>query len=178
MSKKDFDFSIALLKEFFNKNHVKQILKHVDSCSIKGWEKWLQIEISYFLSNHKSIAEWNNEEAFDVDNRKDKERSIARVDFVVRKKGTAKNRFMVWELKCKYKPTTCIRHMVEDMNKVEATKTKDFMRSYWLIGVHSAINSNKNIYQLIDSYNSKYTLKQTQIISEKIRGTNFYFTVF
>jgi hypothetical protein len=176
---KDFKLTIDFLRKFFSEHHIKKILNHVYSTKNWRFEKWLQIELSSFLSHQNEVGEFDLEKSVGIDRRKNTKRYVARVDVILRKRYTAKNLYIIWELKCAKMASTCIRHMFKDLRKIEETKSDNFLSSYWLVGVHCNEKSEKvlqNILKKSDEF--KRELKKTHIHSEVIKGTNHSFTVF
>ena len=181
MPRRDFNFTVKLLRKFFYKPHVKTILKHTYENGIWRFENWLQIELSFFISAEKEIGNWGREEKYLFDRRKKMKRESRYVDFVVRKKNAQKGYYIFWELKCRKMATSCIRAMFKDLLKQQALKAGD-RRSYYLIGIHciEGLNPAQNIQSYVYDKFEEHGLEinKNEILTEKIKGTKYGFTVF
>lgn len=120
--KADFDYLSLLVGEFFLDDHISSRFNMIHDNQISGWEIWLQIEFSHFLTNHASQPEWWREHSLPYDRRMQKEKWSLRPDFLIRKKGWKTETYMVLEIKQHPNPATCMRNMLSDYEKISKMK--------------------------------------------------------
>ncbi|MFA7832763.1 hypothetical protein HQK30_12730 [Aeromonas hydrophila] len=134
--KVDFDYINSLLTEFFNQQHIIDQLYIIDEMNISGWEIWIQIELSCFLSKHHSEPEWKREQKLIVDGRKEKDKFHVKPDFLLRKKGWALEKYAALEIKIHPSVSSCIHNIFSDFNKVRKIRRSAIdLRSYWGLGI-------------------------------------------
>ncbi len=130
-----FKYLSSLIAEFFDDEIVQDKLYCIKKDGIKGWEVWLHIELSIFLSNHESLPVHNREEQILFDRRRVRDRSFMRPDFVIENPSQGLGR-MILEIKQGKSINECIKNMWRDLEKVAAVKQSHArMESFWLLGV-------------------------------------------
>ena len=124
----DLEFTFKLLEKFFSQKRIQRTLDECWENDINDWEKWWQLELAMFISDHEEIQEWGMEEVFQVDGRKNQGRSKNKqsmaVDLSFRRKGYKKGQFLYLELKQNFNTKTCISHMMKDWDKVMSGRSK------------------------------------------------------
>ncbi len=177
---KDFYFIVDLVLGFVKQRHIQNRLNFIYTCGVTGWETWFQIEFAHFINNHNNVAEWSREDQFLTDKRKAKFKSKMAIDFLVRKKGFSKNKYIVLELKQHNSIDTCIAKMMDDIAKLDKIKQSEtYFRSFWNIGIHLK-EDKKDIRNKI---NNKMHQKDIDLFSEFIEiryipNTEYCFTIF
>ncbi|MCO6551480.1 MAG: hypothetical protein J6563_00700 [Gilliamella sp.] len=166
--KRDHAFLIELLDTFTSNRVFRQKLKIIDKQNIRGWETWLQIEFSYFLTELEDNIEWYRELRCLPDKRYAamKNRCSIIPDFVVRKKGWSQNYFLFIEFKQNASPSDCIKNMFLDLKKILSIRKNENIdvRSYWCVG----FTRSKDIQELKekilkyndDCYDGYYDIEQ------------------
>ncbi|WP_318437090.1 hypothetical protein [Photobacterium leiognathi] len=178
--KSEFEYLETMLEEFLNKDYVIERLYVIDSMDITGWEIWFQIEFSFFLANHESEPEWYREYLFAIDARKDKLRSYAKPDFLIRKKGWARDRYAALEVKLHPSATSCVSNVLADFDKVRKIRNSEIdLRSYWGLGFCRE-RDLAAVESIIDdkSYEKGYDLSPNYRVVRNIHDTAFsYFII-
>lgn len=80
----------SIMDQFIKSESVKSRLKMIRERDRNDWEKWLQVELEYFISQTDGIYVDREIEAF-PDNRKLRERYNMYIDLAIRKKRTRLN---------------------------------------------------------------------------------------
>lgn len=144
MLKRDFNFLQRVFKYFFSSDEILKYLNFFYECKVHDFEKWIQIELAWFLENNDEedidITEWKREIAVEL------HRGMARnvsankmqVDFLIkpyRSKGN--NSFIFLELKQNRSLKTCISRMFDDLDKMDKGKGKEARnaRGLWVAGI-------------------------------------------
>jgi hypothetical protein len=176
----DFEYIADLIEEFFSQSRTQQSLSIINAQEITGWEVWLQIEFSYFLSNHLSKPEWWREEILDYDQSLEKERKFLKPDFLIRKKGWKRETYVALEFKQHINASNCIANMRKDMQRVERLdQTSINLRSYWVMGVYQRQPKNEIKALIIDALHThdyEYELNLTR--NKVINNTPFGYCIF
>ncbi|MDO0946110.1 hypothetical protein [Chromohalobacter israelensis] len=133
---RDFDYIFELVSNFFERRHIQKGLRLINQNDVTGWEIWLQIEFSCFLTEHESEPEWWREKAIEYDYRSEREKYFLKPDFVIRKKGWRTDSYAALEIKQHRESGSCVNNMVKDMVRVAKARRSELdIRSYWAIGV-------------------------------------------
>lgn len=133
----DFEYIAQLVAEFFSQVRTRRSLSLIAEQEMTGWEVWLQIEFSYFLTNHDTQPEWWREEMLDYDKKLEDKKRFLRPDFIIRKKGWKRDSYVAIEFKQHVNAANCIANMQKDMHRVERMDHSNFsLRSYWVLGVY------------------------------------------
>ena len=174
----DFDYTVSLLGDFFYRRKIQHGLSTIWDVGISGWEVWLQVEFSVFLSRYyEGEIEWMREHRLLVDRRKDKERTNLAADFAFRRKGYARDRYIVLEFKQNSSPKQCFSNMLKDVEKVRCARASEMdMRNFWTVGVHP-----KNPMRKADIKNylaENANVQKESVATRFIPNTNYAFTVF
>lgn len=155
--KRDFSYIQGLLADFFNEKQIQSGLRLIKDNEIAGWEVWLQVEFARFLSTHYSEPEWWREVALEYDQRREKERSFLRPDFLIRKKGWRTESYAVLEIKQHPDAGSCMNNMMRDMVKVSKMRQSALdMRTYWALGIFETKESEaikEMLFNKSDEYN-------------------------
>lgn len=176
--KKDFDFVREVSSDFFKKSHIKKTLSAIDECTMTGWEKWLQIELSAFMQDRQDIKAWWRESSYELDKRVAASRNKCAVDFLVHQKW--KQSHMAIEIKQVNSVSSCIQAMIRDKVKIQSIKAAKYdIRSVWCIGVHRKCEEEE-VERLIAYYGSKlkYDIDSKLQATKRIGYSPFMFTVF
>lgn len=133
----EFEYVSELVDEFFCQKKIGNSLSIIEQNEITGWEVWLQIELSHFLSQHHSMPEWWREWPVDFDRRIEKTRTFFRPDFIIRKKGWRKESYVALELKQHPDAGSCFANMLKDIQKVGKARPSSLdIRRMFSLGVH------------------------------------------
>ncbi|MEO9332444.1 hypothetical protein ABI260_09105 [Pseudomonas guguanensis] len=132
----DFEYISELLEDFFKQRELRKSFRIIFDREITGWEIWFQIEFARFLADHSSEPEWGREYSFQFDYRRESTRSFLKPDFIIRKKGWAKDRYVALEIKQHAKLGNCVSNMIGDLSKVAKMRKSEIdLRSYWALGI-------------------------------------------
>lgn len=182
----DFLFVKEQIGGFFDSGSIQKGLDIIDNVGITGWEKWWQVELAIWLSEHEDIGGWVMEEAFLTDlRRKGKKDSIA-IDIGFRMKGYSTDEMLFLELKQNKNWRWCIENMLIDIDKVESAHVQSIenkvrIRNFFVVGVYLTDDiSKKEIHDYIESRATKMDIpfKRKHIFSKFIQKTPFGVTVF
>lgn len=171
----DLRFVASVVDDFFGQPWVRKKLSSIREKEIKGWEKWVQVELCMYLHEHEAVMQPNREEKFLVDRRKS-DRNLAFVDFVFRKKNCTKDLLLGVELKQVDSFTTCVSKMIEDANKFYELKGNT-LRDCYLLGVHEKVKPEEVVESVWDRCCSFLPSKK-RIISQPIGRTGYSYTIF
>ncbi|KFC88525.1 hypothetical protein [Hafnia alvei] len=86
METADFITVKALVDLFIKQEHIINRLDMIKNQSINDWEKWLQLELEFFMRQHESIANVEREVPYLCDRRSAPDRFTMFVDLKFRKK--------------------------------------------------------------------------------------------
>lgn len=140
----DINYLTALTSEFFSEKSIQKKLRLINERNISGWETWLQIELATFLHEHASEPDWEREVTLSIDKRREKSKLTIRPDFIIRKKGWQKDRYMAVELKINPSVKSCIHNLMADFVKLGKMKRSELdIRSYWGIGLFLTQSDNE-----------------------------------
>ncbi|MDX6042808.1 hypothetical protein [Scandinavium lactucae] len=148
----------TIMEQFVKDEGVKSRLRMIRKRDRNDWEKWLQVELEYFISQTEGIQVEREVEAF-PDNRKLRERYNMYIDLAIRKKRTRLNSFIFLELKCSRNVQTLINGFEKDIKKINAIKRCIYeTRSFWCVGFHLNCSPNNitKIKNYIDEYDYGY----------------------
>ena len=95
----DFDFTFDVLAGFFGQTRIQRTLETIEDIGISGWEKWWQIELALYLSDHPEVSDWEMEESFYTDLRRQQKQNAIAVDLCFRRKKHSRDAMLVLELK-------------------------------------------------------------------------------
>lgn len=123
-TKDDVNKIADLLIEFFKTKRLKDSLTAFTDTGISGWEKWWQMELALFLSNHALVAEWDMEHRFDVSDGAKSNQIRMALDIGFRLKNHKKDHWFFLELKQDDDYRKCISRMCADALKVFSAKSK------------------------------------------------------
>jgi len=133
---KDLKTIKELMGAFLQNDVIRKKLRIICSSKRNDWEKWLQLELEFFITSLDGFTVDREVQAI-PDNRKMKSRLNMFVDFAIRKKRTKLNSFIFLELKCSTNPQALINGFNRDINKINAIKQCVYdTRSFWCVGFH------------------------------------------
>jgi hypothetical protein len=126
----------TIMEQFIKDDVVKKKLRMICSSKRNDWEKWLQLELEYFMTTIEGINIEREIQAF-PDNRKLKNKNNMFIDLAFRKKRTRQNAYIFLELKCKNNVQALINGFERDIKKINALKSCMLdQRSFWCVGFH------------------------------------------
>lgn len=174
----DFEFLSNLFDKFFSQKPILDRLKLVDEKGITGWEIWLQVELAFFLDAQESVMEWVREVPCSTDGRIEKLKQRGIIDFWLREKNKSIDTMIAVEIKQAKSAKSCITAMMKDLNKFHSLKPseKNCIRTFWCLGVHRAVEE-ETCLKIINEHKIGYEFNQNHLLSKKIKGTNFSFTI-
>ena len=176
----DFEFTLAILDSFFAQKRIRTALAKIAETEVSGWEKWWQIELALFLSEHEDVAEWNMEEPFFIDRRHRTPQDSLAIDLCFRRKGQSSEKFIFLELKQDQDWKRCIANMMMDADKVSSAQTKSLLgakiRSFFLAGIYFRM-PKADIHDYIEE-EAEYRQVEWEIVESRfIADTPFSFTL-
>ncbi|AWV43682.1 hypothetical protein CD201_03295 [Hafnia alvei] len=138
METADFITVKALVDLFIKQEHIINRLDMIKNQSINDWEKWLQLELEFFMRQHESIANVEREVPYLCDRRSAPDRFTMFVDLKFRKKRARLDSYIFLELKCSRSPTALINNMEKDIKKLSCMRASgDDGRSFWCVGFYT-----------------------------------------
>jgi hypothetical protein len=177
----DFEFTWEVLTDFFNQKRIQRTLDAIDETKVTGWEKWWQVELALYLSDHDDVANWNMEERFFTDLRRSVEKDSIAVDLCFRRKRCSKDSMIYLELKQDADWKRCIENMLRDALKVSDAQTRSqegaTMRSFFVAGIYPSIPKvevHNYVEKRLDELDIDWDLMDTKFIA----GTPYGFTMF
>ncbi len=148
----DFKTVKTLMEDFLQDEVIKRKLRVICGSRLNDWEKWLQLELSFYISSLDNFIVDREVKAI-PDNRKMKDRLNMFVDLAIRKKRTKVNSFIFLELKCSTHPQALINGFTRDIDKISAIKRCNYdTRSFWCVGFHKNC-TEKSVRKMIDFVN-------------------------
>jgi hypothetical protein len=177
----DFEFTWDLLTAFFGQRRIQSGLEAIDKAGITAWEKWWQIELAIFLSNHPEVGDWNVEERFYTDRRTSIAKDSVAVDLSFRRTRHSKEAMIFLELKQGSDWKRCIGNMLFDAEKVFSAQRRSHkgavVRSFFVVGVYPRepkARVHDHIEKCLDAREMDWNLMDTKFIA----GTSYSFTMF
>lgn len=126
----------TIMDQFIKDEGVKARLRMIRERDRNDWEKWLQVELEYFITQTEGIQVEREIEAF-PDNRVLRDRYNMYIDLAIRKKRTRLNSYIFLELKCTRNVQALINGFERDAHKISAIKKCVYdTRSFWCVGFH------------------------------------------
>ncbi len=143
----DFEFTLSILDAFFAKKRIQTSLAQIAEKDISGWERWWQIELALFLSEHDDVAEWDMEEPFFTDRRHHTPQDSLAIDLCFRRKRHSTERLIFLELKQDPGLKRCVANMLSDAEKVCSAQSKSRLgaeiRNFFLAGIYMSPSESK-----------------------------------
>lgn len=176
----DFDYMHDLLEDFFKRPAIRSALRVIADEAITGWEIWFQVEFARFLAEHHSEPEWYRECAAEFDYRREKKRGFFKADFIIRKKHSTLDRWIVIEVKQHIKAGNCIANMVADLAKVGRMRKSELdMRSIWALGIFLT-DDEKDITEMIRTKlaSAGQSYHEERTTTKRIQRTSFSYALF
>jgi hypothetical protein len=180
----DFDFTWEVLTDFFNQKGIQRALDAIEDNGVTGWEKWWQIELALYLSDHEDVAGWNMEERFYTDLRRSVEKDSIAVDLSFRRKRCAKDAWIFLELKQDADGKRCIDNMLRDAKKVFGAHSRSHegatVRSFFVAGIYlsESSESKKDVHDYIADRLSELEMEESRAKTQFIAGTPYSLTMF
>jgi hypothetical protein len=126
----------TIMDEFLKDEGVRARLRMILTRKRNDWEKWLQVELEYFITQLPNIFVEREIPAF-PDRRVLRDKYKMFIDLAFRKKRTRVNSYIFLELKCSRSPQTLINGFNKDVKKINALrKCLLEQRSFWCVGFH------------------------------------------
>lgn len=151
----DFKTVKAIMEDFLQDETIRKKLRVICSSKLNAWEKWLQLELAFYISSLDGFVVDREVQAI-PDNRKMKNRLNMFVDFAIRKKRTKSNSFIFLELKCSTNPQALINGFTKDIDKINAIKHCIYdTRSFWCVGFHKNC-TEKSVSKMADFVKGYY----------------------
>ncbi|QKF52806.1 hypothetical protein [Pseudomonas graminis] len=175
----DFEYMRDLIEEFFKRPAIRSSLKVIEEAGITGWEIWFQVEFARFLAAHESKLDWAREWPIEFDYRREKTRNFLKADFLIRKKGSAVDRWIALEIKQHVNAGNCINNMVSDLAKVAKMRKSELdMRSIWALGIF--LHDEKDIPEMIRErlIIAGQSYHEGRMITKPISRTGFSYALF
>lgn len=98
-------------------------------------------------------------------------------DFIIRKKGFKKDRYIVLEFKQNPAPKSCFSNMIKDVEKLLRAKSSSLdIRSFWVVGIH--LKSEMTKAAIRDCISDKTDMDKDSILTTFIPNTEYAFTIF
>lgn len=177
----DFDFTWDVLVEFLNQRGIQRALAAIHECGATGWEKWWQIELAVFLSDHEDIGDWNMEEGFLTDRRTSIEKDSIAVDLCFRRKKQSTDSMIMLELKQDPDWKRCINNMFRDAQKVFRSQSRSLkgsaVRSFFVAGIYLS-ESKSAVHDYIAERADQLEIDWELMDTKFIAGTDYSLTVF
>jgi hypothetical protein len=144
----------SIMESFVKDANVKARLRLICERDRNDWEKWLQVELEYFISQTEGLSVEREVEAF-PDNRLLRNRYNMFIDLAIRKKRTRLNAFIFLELKCSRNVQALINGFEADIKKIDSIKKCIYdRRSFWGVGFH--LNCSPRSTKKIKNYTEQY----------------------
>ena len=150
----------TIMEQFIKDDLIKKKLRMICNSKKNDWEKWLQLEIEFFMSSLDGINIEREVQAI-PDNRKLKNRSNMFIDLAFRKKRTRQNAYIFLELKCKNNVQSLINGFERDIKKINSLKSCMLdQRSFWCVGFHKNCTdrSIKKINSYVEGWNGFHSV--------------------
>lgn len=142
------------MNQFIKDEGVKARLRMIREREKNGWEKWLQVELEYFISQTQGIHVDREVQAF-PDRRMLRGRYNMFIDLAIRKKRSRINSYMFIELKCTHTVRKLINGFEKDIKKINSIKECIYdRRSFWCVGFH--LNCTSQSITKIKEYVAAY----------------------
>lgn len=177
----DFTFTFDLLSGFFKQSRVQRALKAIAETDISGWEKWWQIELCLYASEHEDVGDWDMEEPFFTDRRSEREKDIIAVDFCFRRKKHSCDSMIFLELKQNIDWKLCINNMMRDAEKINRSQIRSHnnakIRNFFVAGVYPSASKTEvhdYVFQRADELNIDVDCVDTKFIA----NTDYSLTLF
>lgn len=181
----DFTFVRCSLEEFFNRGAVQRTLDRIHDVGISGWEKWWQVELCAWLSQHETIGDWVMEEVFLTDLRRKNARDNIAIDIGFRMKGFSSKEMLFLELKQNADWRLCIENMLRDVGKVDCAQRYSennlAIRNFFVVGLYPTGDTTKKlVHDYIESRASELEipLERGHVFTKFVPNTPFSVTVF
>lgn len=141
----DFEFIVSIIEDFVSQKQIKNRLAMIINESIKDWEKWLQLELEFFLRTRENVSDVKRETSYVCDLRRRMQQFSMFIDLKFRRKYTPVDTYIMVELKCALSGSALVRKMNNDIDKVNSMLPSwDDGRSFWCIGFYTATKDRKD----------------------------------
>ena len=177
----DFTFTFDLLSGFFKQARIQRALKAIADTGVSGWEKWWQIELVLYASEHQNVGDWDMEEPFYTDRRCERQKDVIAVDFCFRRKKHSCDSMIFLELKQNEDWRACIDNMMRDADKIYRSQSRSHnnakIRNFFVAGVYRSVSKadvHNFVFQRADDLDINVDCVDTKFIA----NTDYSFTMF
>ena len=126
----------GIMDRFLKSEPIQNRLRFILTKDINDWEKWLQLELQYFMTTIDGI-EVEKEVSAIPDRRKLKDRYGMYVDLAFKRQRTRKNSYIFLELKCAKDAHKLIKGFHRDVKKINSIRSCTLSHeSFWCVGFH------------------------------------------
>ncbi|AUU90399.1 hypothetical protein [Phytobacter sp. RSE-02] len=126
----------ALMQKFLTDETIRKKIRFICGKHKNDWEKWLQLEVAYFISQIDGLFVEKEVQAF-PDKRMLKNRYNMFIDLAFRQKRTRYNSYIFLEFKCSNNVQPLINGFERDIDKINSIKKCLLdQRSFWCVGFH------------------------------------------
>lgn len=177
----DFNFTFDLLSGFFAQGRIQRALDAIAETGASGWEKWWQIELVLYASDHEDVGDWDMEEPFFTDLRTQQKKDFIAVDLCFRRKKCSRDSMVFVELKQSEDWKRCIENMMRDAEKVYGSHTRSHnnisMRNFFVAGVYPRV-SKAEVHDYVMERSEELEIDVEMVDSKFIANTPYAFTLF
>jgi hypothetical protein len=177
----DFTFTFDLLAGFFKQGRTQRALNAIHETEVTGWEKWWQIELVLYASEHDEIGDWDMEEPFYTDRRMEKQKDIIAVDFCFRRKSHSRDSMIFVELKQNADWRLCINNMMSDAQKINKSQVRSHnnakIRNFFVAGVYPS-EPKAEVHDYVFERADKLNIGVDCVDTKFIPNTDYSFTLF
>jgi len=177
----DFEFTWSVLTDFFKQKRIQRTLAAIEEAEVTGWEKWWQIELALYLSEHDEVGNWNMEERFFTDLRRGTEKDSIAVDLSFRQKRCSKDAMIFLELKQDADWKRCIENMLRDAKKVFGAHSRSHegsaVRSFFVAGIYPSEPKgvvHDYVERRLDELEMDWELMDTKFIADTRYGLTLF----
>jgi hypothetical protein len=177
----DFEFTWSVLTDFFGQRRIQRTLDAIHGTEVSGWEKWWQVELALYLSDHPEVGSWNMEERFFTDRRRCSTNDSMAIDLCFRRKRCSKDAMIYLELKQDAEWKRCMENMLRDAVKVFQAQTRSHegasMRSFFVAGIYPSIAKvevHDYVEKRLDELEIDWDVMDTKFISSTPYGLTMF----
>ncbi|HFN3498362.1 TPA: hypothetical protein ACHFM6_000231 [Enterobacter hormaechei] len=144
----------SIITKFLEDEYIKSRLRLIKLRERNDWEKWLQVELEYFISQSPGVHVEREVKAI-PDNRMLPNRSTMSVDLIFSKSKQTEKSYIFLEFKCTKNVQALINGFNLDIDKINSIKSCKYdFRSFWCVGFH--LNCSKLSINRIKNHVAKY----------------------
>ncbi|QIM42033.1 hypothetical protein [Leclercia adecarboxylata] len=144
----------TIMEQFVKDEGVKARLQMIRDRNTNDWEKWLQVELQYFISKLPKVHV-EREIRATPDKRMLRNRKSMSVDLVLSKSRKVEKSYIFIELKCTRDVQPLINGFNQDIEKINSIRLCNYnLQSAWYVGFH--LNCSKLSIEKIKNHLSYY----------------------